>query len=103
VFGIRPDAVHRTVVLDPQAPSGWDTMSIENLPVGTNTISFRRRAVGQEIEYRIDSREKGWTFVLKGTAAPGARYSVNGQPASAPPTGIRLTGRSNRVRILPPE
>ena len=24
VFGIRPDAVHRTVVLDPQVPTGWD-------------------------------------------------------------------------------
>jgi hypothetical protein len=103
VFGIRPDAVHRTVVLDPQAPSGWDTMSIENLPVGTNTISFRRREEGQEIEYRIDSREKGWTFVLKGTAAPRARYYVNGKPAAAPPAGIHLTGRTNQIRILPPE
>ena len=35
VFGIRPDAVHRTVVLDPQAPSGWGAMSIEDVAGGS--------------------------------------------------------------------
>jgi hypothetical protein len=103
VFGIRPDAVHRTVVLAPQAPSGWGAMRIEDLPVGANTVSFSRRTTGQEIEYEVSSRASGWTFILNDKAAAGARYSVNGKPVSPSPTGIRLTGRMNRVLVRPPE
>jgi hypothetical protein len=103
VFGIRPDAVYRTVVLDPQVPTGWGAMRIEDFRVGSNTISFSRRATDRGIEYRIDARESGWTFVLRGKAAPGARYYVNGKPLSGVPPEIRLTGRSNRVLVTPAE
>jgi hypothetical protein len=99
VFGIRPDAVHRTVVLDPQVPTGWaaGAMCIEDLPVGSNTISFSRRPTDEGIEYRIDARESGWTFVLRGKPAPGTRYYVNGKAATISPMGLRLTGKVNRV------
>jgi hypothetical protein len=97
VFGIQPDAVHRTVVFDPQVPSGWEDMSVADLPVGTNVISFARARTSEGIEYRIQARDDGWTFVLKGTAEAGASYSINGRPASFTPGGIRLTGRANRV------
>ena len=103
VFGIRPDAVHRTVVFDPQVPSGWEDMSIADLPVGTNVISFARARTGEGVEYRIEARDDGWTFVLKGKAEPGARYSVNGKPVSFTPGGVRLTGRTNRVLVVPHE
>ena len=44
IFGIQPDAVHRTVVFGPHVPAGWKDMSIEDLPVGSNTaVSFSRR------------------------------------------------------------
>ena len=99
VFGIRPDAVHRTVVFDPQVPSGWEDMSIADLPVGTNVISFARARTGDGIEYRIEARDDGWTFVLKGKAEPGARYYVNGKPVSFTPGGFRMTGRTNRILV----
>jgi hypothetical protein len=101
VFGIQPDAVHRTVVFDPQVPSGWEDMSVTDLPVGTNVISFVRARTSEGVEYRIEARDDGWTFVLKGKAEAGARYSINGRPASFPPGGIRVTGRSNRVLVVP--
>jgi hypothetical protein len=103
VFGVQPDAVHRTVVFDPQVPSGWEDMSIEHLPVGTNTISFSRRKTGKGVEFRIDARESGWTFVLRGKAPPGARYYVNGRAAAFTSSGIRMTGRTNRVLAVPRE
>ena len=99
VFGIRPDAVHRTVVFDPQVPSGWEDMSIADLPVGTNVISFARARTSEGIEYRIEARDDGWTFVLKGKAEPGARYYVNGKPVSFTPGGFRMTGRTNRILV----
>ena len=97
VFGIRPDAVHRTVVLDPQVPTGWGAMRIDDLPVGSNTMSFSRRPTDRGVEYRIDARESGWTFILRGKVAPGTRYYVNGKAAVVSPTGLRVTGKANRV------
>jgi hypothetical protein len=100
VFGVQPDAVHKTVVFEPHVPAGWEDMRIDDLPVGGNTLSFSRRRTGEGIEYRVDAREDGWTFVLRQEALPGARYQVNGKPASSIPSGIRLTGRSNRVLVV---
>jgi glycogen debranching enzyme len=100
VFGIQPDAVAKTVVLDPHVPTGWDDLRIEDLPIGTNTISFSRQKTGEGIEYRVDAREDGWTFVLRPEALPGARYYVNGRPTSLTSSGIRLTGRTNRVLVV---
>jgi hypothetical protein len=92
--------VAKTVVFDPHVPTGWDEMRIEDLPVGSNTLSFSRQRTSEGIEYRVDAREDGWTFVLRAEALPGARYYVNGRPASLTPSGIRLTGRTNRVLVV---
>jgi glycogen debranching enzyme len=102
VFGIRPDAVHRTVVFAPRAPTGWDEMRIDELPVGSNTIAFSRRRTAAGVEYRVEAREDGWTFVLRPEETTGARYIVNGRRVSPGPSGIRLTGRRNRVVVVQP-
>jgi hypothetical protein len=101
VFGIRPDAINKTVVFDPHLPAGWEDMSIEDLPVGTNTISFSRAKTGMGIEYGFDAKEAGWTFVFKGKASPGARYYLNGRAVASPSSGIRMSGRRNRVLVVP--
>ena len=100
-FGIHPDATRRTIVIDPHLPSGWDDVSIENLPVGTNAISFSRRKSGKGIEYRIQAKEDGWTFVLKGMETPGAAYSLNGRSVSFPRAEMRVSGRKNVLLVLP--
>jgi hypothetical protein len=74
-------------------------MRIDDLPVGGNTLSFSRKKTGEGIEYLVEAREDGWTFVLKQEASPGARYFVNGKPASLTSSGIRLNGRTNRVLV----
>ena len=95
VFGIRPDAVNKTVVFDPHVPTGWENMSIADLPVGTNTISFSRARRGRTIEYSFASADSGWTLVFKGKAVPSARYSLNGAPVALTSSGIRMSGRKN--------
>ena len=101
VFGIRPDAINKTVVFDPHVPTGWEDMSIEDLPVGTNMISFSRAKSGRGIEYSFDAKENGWTFVFKGKASPGAQYYLNGRPVAFTSSGIRMSGRKNRVLVVP--
>ena len=100
VFGIQPDAVGKTVVFDPHLPTGWEDMSIEKLPVGTNLVSFSRARTATGIEYEIDATEDGWRFVLKGKALPGAGYFLNGRPVALTPSGIRMEGRKNRVMVV---
>jgi hypothetical protein len=103
IFGIRPDAGRKTVVFDPQAPTGWATMGIEDLPVGSTTISFSQARTSRGVEYRIEGGESGWTFLLKGKGPPGTRYLVNGRPARPAKAGLRLTRRRNVVLMVAPE
>jgi hypothetical protein len=77
-------------------------MSIEDVPVGSNLISFHRVRTGRGFEYTINAKEGGWNFVLKEKPAAGARYYLNGKPVSYPTTGLRMSGRKNRVVVVSP-
>jgi glycogen debranching enzyme len=100
VFGIQPDAMNKTIVFDPHPPKDWEDMSIEDLPVGTNLISFSRAKTGEGIQYTIEAKQSGWSFVLKGNPLPGAKYYVNGSPVPFT-SGIRMSGRRNHVLVVP--
>jgi glycogen debranching enzyme len=100
VFGIQPDAINKTVVFDPHLPTGWEDMSIEDLPVGTNLVSFSRARTDRGIEYGFEAKENGWNFVFKGKESPGAKYYVNGRPISLTSSGIRMSGRHNHVLVV---
>jgi glycogen debranching enzyme len=101
IFGAEPDASNKTVVFDPQVPAGWERMSIEDLPVGSNLISFSYARIGEQLEYVLRSRESGWTFVLAGIPTPEASYRLNGKPVSPDSSGIRMTGTTNRLLVTP--
>ena len=99
VFGFQPDAAHKTVVLQPHLPSGWEDISIDDLPIGTNLVSLSRTRTGKGVIYDIESKENGWSFVLKESALPDSRYFLNGRPTPTSSSGIRMEGRKNRVLI----
>jgi hypothetical protein len=80
-------------------PSGWEHISIEELPVGANLISFSRRRTAEGILYDIEAKQDGWSFLLREKASPGARYFLNGRPTHPSVSGIRMEGRKNRVLI----
>jgi glycogen debranching enzyme len=100
-FGIQPDAIHRRVVFDPHLPTGWENVSIDALPVGTNDISFSRTKTSDGIEYRVRATEGGWNFVLKGAEIPGAKYYLNGRAVPFPASGLRMSGTHNLVLEIP--
>ena len=99
VFGIRPDAANKTIAFEPHLPSGWEDISIEELPVGENLISFSRSRTAQGIVYDIEADDDGWTFVLREKASPGDRYFLNGRPIAPSPSGISMEGRKNRLLV----
>jgi glycogen debranching enzyme len=101
VFGIEPDAPGKTVVFEPHLPTGWEDIRIDDLPVGTNQVSFSRARTRRGIEYSIEGNQSGWSFVLKVKDVPGARYYLNGRPVSFTADGIRMSGKRNHVLVRP--
>ena len=101
VFGIAPDAPGRTIVFDPHVPSGWKRMSIEALPVGTNTVSFAWAETAQGIEYDINAKQDGWSMIVRADTAAGAKYYLNGAPVAPTVSGIRMSGTRNHLLVVP--
>ena len=99
VFGIRPDAANKTIVFEPHLPAGWEDISIEDLPVGANLISFARARTDQGVIYDIEARENGWKLILKEKPSPHSRYFLNGRPIDPPFSEIHMEGERNRVLI----
>ena len=58
VFGIQPDASHKTVVFEPHLPTGWEDIRIDDLPVGTNLVSFSRARTARGIEYGFEATQR---------------------------------------------
>jgi hypothetical protein len=100
VFGIQPDAPHKAVIFEPHLPTGWEDIRIDDLPVGTNLVSFSRARTDKGIEYQVEAKQGGWSFVLKEKALPGARYFLNGRPVSFTASGIEMHGRRNHVLVV---
>jgi glycogen debranching enzyme len=97
VFGIEPDAAHKTVTFAPSMPRGWEDMSIEDLPIGTNLVSLAASRTGKGLEYTFQSKEGDWTLFLRSGDSPGARYYLNGRPVVPGASGIQMTGVRNQV------
>ena len=102
VFGVRPNAINRTVVFEPRLPAGWEEMSIEDLPVGTNLVSFARVKTAKGIRYEVSATDTGWTFAVKLPHRPGAKYYLNGTPVGHTGAGIRMAGVSNELLVMDP-
>ncbi len=100
VFGVQPDAYAKTVVFEPQLPDGWNDISIENLPVGDNLISFSRKKTGKGIEYSLIGTQHNWEMILKLKDLPGAKYTLNGKTVPFAPSGFQIRGRQNRLLVV---
>jgi glycogen debranching enzyme len=100
VFGIAPDATRKTVTFRPHLPAEWKDMSIADLPVGANLISFAARRTAKGIEYTMESKDDGWTLVLEDEEGPKAAYYLNGKRVEGSGAGVRMTGVKNRVLVV---
>ncbi|MGN6393632.1 MAG: alpha-L-rhamnosidase-related protein [Gemmatimonadales bacterium] len=99
VFGIAPDAPKRTVVFDPQVPSGWKRMRIDALPVGDNTISFAWAETERGVEYDIGGTKEGWSFIVKADTTGGTKYYLNERPVTPSAGAIRMSGLRNTLVV----
>ena len=99
VFGIRADAAGKTIVFEPHLPAGWENISIEELPVGANLISFSRARAENGVIYDIEATENGWSLILREKPSPNTRYFLNDRPIKPSFSEIHMEGKKNRVLI----
>jgi glycogen debranching enzyme len=100
ILGIQPDAFNKNVVLEPHLPTGWENISIDHLPIGSNFISFSRAKTDQGIEFNLTAKDAGWNFILKLKDSPRAKYYLNGTAVSYNSSGIRMTGKQNHLTVV---
>ncbi|MDR1780505.1 MAG: amylo-alpha-1,6-glucosidase [Tannerella sp.] len=99
IFGVNPDAYHKTVILSPSLPSAWDNISLENQKVGTNSYDIQVKKANGKMTYIIKSKENDWNNVLMIKGLSGNSYELNGKIMTAANDSITLIGTENIVRF----
>lgn len=100
VLGINPDAYHKSIVIAPHLPKGWNNASIYDLPVGSNKLSFMVKKKGKYSVYSLLSVDTDWKYTLKIKGLGGKNYKLNGKLFKATSDQIVLKGKSNKVEIF---
>src|SRR4029077_2883314 len=101
VFGVQPDALQKRVTFQPQLPSGWENLSLENLPVGNNIVSISRSKTDRGIEFKLTSKDSAWHLVLKLQKSAGMNYYLNGKEIPFAENGFHMNGTENILVVSP--
>lgn len=102
VFGINPDAYNKKVIITPNLPTGWQNISIKNLKVGKNIISFSREKVSGQIVYHLSSKDSSWKFIIQIPEKEGSLHVNKKSVIDFGKNGLRileLVGTENTVVI----
>ena len=91
-FGVKPEAYKKMVTIEPNFPTGWDEVKLENIKVGDNLISFEKSKSG----FVITQTQSDWKIIL---SSPELKKSpsINGQPAQLSSNTLELTGLKNEI------
>jgi len=88
LLGIDVDAPRHRVTIAPHLPPDWDSLAVDNVPVGTERVSFVvRRATGR--------------IALALRRAGGGRAPIDVEFAPALPLGARVAGSRVETRRTP--
>jgi len=100
VFGVHPDAYHKTVAFSPHLPSAWNEIKISALPVGNNTISLSIKKSDNSITYDISSNNADWKYTLTHKGLRETKYTLNGKTLTAHSDEIEFSGKVNHMVIV---
>ena len=65
LFGIRPDAVGKTIAFNPHTPIGWDGWKVENMVIGGAKLSFESERISpSQCRYSVTCDEPGWHVIV---------------------------------------
>ena len=84
-FGIKPMAHQKTIIIEPQMPSGWDNASLENVKIGNNLISVWHSTSENGHQIKITQNQPDWKIRV---VLPDDDYTVQeGKPQTETKNG----------------
>ncbi len=99
IFGIKPDAYNKTVIIEPHLPSEWKFATIENQIVGSNSYDIKIKRDETRIHYTIHSVQEDWNNKLRIAELTGKEYTLNDTKIVALTDEIQLSGSQNTVIV----
>ena len=75
-FGIKPRAWKNEIVIQPNFPTEWKDVSLENIKIGNNIIDFSAKRIENKMELRI-SQLHNWKIVFDFQGAKNIVYDGN--------------------------
>lgn len=97
VFGIVPDAYHKSVSITPHLPGKWDSIRMDDLPVGNNPVSLSVQKNKNGFVYSITSGSPDWKYTLHIQGLTGKKYRLNGKEVTSASDDIIVTGKINKI------
>ena len=101
-FGIRPRAHAKEVIIKPEMPSHWENVSIKNVVIGSNNLSYSKATSGNTITWSISQRAD-WKLRLQLPANGVNAVIINGQKQDIKAQNGRfdlvLSGVENKVEV----
>lgn len=95
-LGIEPHALEQQINISPQLPDAWNEAAIENVKIGTNTLSIKiNRNAGYD-EYHVQQTDPAWTLVIH---TKGAKQVLVNQKETTATDQLSLQGAEHVVRI----
>lgn len=73
-FGIKPMASEKIIIIEPNMPSTWNDVSLENVKVGENEISIYYTKNIENLELRINQTNPDWKLEVLLPKTPGLNY-----------------------------
>ena len=84
-FGIKPMAHQKTIIIEPQMPSGWENASLENVKIGNNLISVWHSTSENGHQIKITQNQPDWKIRV---VLPDDDYTVQeGKPQTETKNG----------------
>ena len=65
LFGVKPDAVGKTIAFAPHTPIGWDGWKVENMTIGHAKLTFESERISpSQCRYAVSCDEPGWNVIV---------------------------------------
>lgn len=98
-FGIEPYAYLKELTIAPQLPEGWERMSLKNLRIGDNHISFSMKKEMDVYTLVYTSQDKDWKADLVLPGMKGKSIEVNGKKQTVKEDTVQLSEQKCTVII----
>lgn len=84
VFGIKPNAPEKELLLQPQCPTGWDRYTLTNQRIGDSQFDMAVCSSDSGVTYQVNGLDSSWTVKLRLPFLRTSDYWLNGKKVENP-------------------